>query len=265
MTTRLLILLLSLVAMPSALAIELDYERETRWAEQILPSILVGDPMWIEQPNGHKFLGIYTEAENPRGAIIIGHGRGWNPDWELYGILRMKLADQGYNTLAIQLPVLGSGAKIGDYIPTYSDAGERYDLSAKFLQDRGFADIAIVSHSLGATMANDYLIKADETAVKAWVFISILNGLQEMFRIKIPVMDVYGSDDWVVIRVGGYERKQKIMKVPGSRQAILEGAPHFFDDKEDELTQVIVDFLDSVFHARGPTSANSADQAPAER
>jgi len=108
-------------------------------------------------------------------------------------------------------------------------------------------------------MANEYLIAADETAVKAWVFISILNGLQEMFRIKIPVMDVYGSEDWVITQVGGYERKQQIMKVPGSRQAILKDAPHFFEDKEEELTQVIVDFLDSIFHGKGQTSAKSAE------
>jgi pimeloyl-ACP methyl ester carboxylesterase len=265
MTTRLLVFICFIVAMPPALAYDLDYERETRWAEQVLPSILVGDPLWIEQPNGHKFLAIYTEAENPRGAIIVGHGRGWNPDFELYGMLRMKLSDEGYNTLAIQLPVLGPGAKVGDYIPTYSDASERYDLSAKFLQDRGFEDIAIVSHSLGATMANEYLIAVDETAVKAWVFISIINGLQEMFRIKIPVMDVYGSEDWVITQVGGYERKQQIMKVPGSRQAVLKDAPHFFEGKEDELIQVIVDFLDSVFHAEGQTSAISAGQVPVER
>ncbi|MGD2140020.1 MAG: DUF3530 family protein [Burkholderiales bacterium] len=247
---QLLVLFSTALMLPSAFAIEMDYERENRWAEQILPSVLVGDPVWIEQANGHKFLGLYTEAENPRGAIIVGHGRGWNPDFELYGILRMKLADAGYTTLAIQLPVLGPGAKVGDYIPTYEDSSERYDLAAKYLQKRGFNDIAIVSHSLGATMANQYLIDTEETPVKAWVFISIINGLQEMFRIKIPVMDVYGSEDWVITQVGGYERKQQIMKVSGSRQAIIKDAPHFFEGKEDELTQVIVDFLDSVFHGK---------------
>lgn len=267
MITRLLILfaLLGTAAWSSgpaflvspAYAIDLDYERENRWADQVLPSILVGDPVWIEQPNGHKFLAIYTEVENPRGAIIIGHGRGWNPDFELYGTLRMKLADQGYNTLAIQLPVLGPGAKVGDYIPTYEDASERYDLSARYLNEKGFDDIAIVSHSLGATMANQYLITVDETLVKAWVFISIINGLQEMFRIKIPVMDVYGSEDWVITQVGGYERKKQILKVPGSRQVVLQDAPHFFEGKEDELTGEIVDFLDSVFHGTGQTVESS--------
>jgi len=264
MTNRILAPLLALVLaglfLPTALAIDLDYERETRWAEQILPSILVGDPVWIEQPNGHKFLAIYTEAEKPRGAIIVGHGRGWNPDFELYGILRMKLAEAGYTTLAIQLPVLGPGAKVGDYIPTYDDAAQRYDLAAHFLQKKGFKDIAIVSHSLGSTMANQYLIRSDNTPIKAWVFISIINGLQEMFRIKIPVMDVYGSEDWVITQVGGYERKQQIMKVPGSRQVVIKDAPHFFEGKEDELTQVVVDFLDSIFHGKGQKSAESSTQ-----
>ncbi len=240
----------------AALAIDLDYERENRWAEQVLPSILVGDPVWIEQANGHKYLAIYTEADDPRGAIIVGHGRGWNPDFELYGILRMKLAEQGYTTLAIQLPVLGSGAKVGDYIPTYDDAGERYELAARFLMGKGYEDVAIVSHSLGATMANEYLIRSEETPIKAWVFISIINGLQEMFRIKIPVMDVYGSEDWVITQVGGYERKQQIVKVPGSRQVVLQDAPHFFEGKEDELTAAIVDFLDSVFHGQGRAAKN---------
>ena len=70
--------------------VEPDYEREKRWADQIVPSILEGEIIWLEQINSHKFLGIFMEADNPKGAIIIGHGRGWNPDWELYGILRLN-------------------------------------------------------------------------------------------------------------------------------------------------------------------------------
>ncbi|MGH8679071.1 MAG: alpha/beta hydrolase [Burkholderiales bacterium] len=246
MIRKLLLVLALSISMPTFGA---DYEREQRWAEQILPAILVGEPTWIKQSNGHAFLAIYTEAKNARGATIVGHGRGWNPDFELYSMLRMKIAEQGYTTLAIQLPVLGPGAKVGDYIPTYPDAAERYDLAARYLADKGYKDIAIVSHSLGATMANQYLIKTDKTPVKAWVFISIINGLEEMFRIKIPVLDVYGSKDWEVTQVGGYERKRQIEKVPGSDQIVLQDAPHFFEGKEDELVKVIVDFLDQRFHS----------------
>ncbi|MDA1331077.1 MAG: DUF3530 domain-containing protein [Proteobacteria bacterium] len=224
-----------------------DYEREKNWADQIIPSIIVGNPVWIEQSNEHKFLGIYTEAENPKGAVIIAHGRGWNPDFELYGMLRVLLAESGYSTLSIQMPILGGGAKVGDYLPTYPEAFHRFDLAAQFLNEKGFDNISIVSHSLGATMANHYLITVDETLVNSWVFISILNGLQEMFRIKIPVMDVFASDDWEVTVVGGYERKQQIVKVPGSTQVIIQNALHFFERREETLVSEIAQFLDSIY------------------
>ena len=234
-----------------------DYSREKRWADQILPGLMIGDAVWLQQKNGHKFLTLYTPAEKPRGAVILAHGRGWSPDYELYGMLRVKLAERGYTTLAIQLPVLGGGAKIGDYIPTYPDAAERFELAANFLTDKGYKNIAIVSHSLGATMANQYLIKADKTPVRAWVFISIINGLEEMFRIKIPVLDVFGSKDWEITQVGAYERKKQIDKVPGSEQVVMKDALHFFEGREDDLAELVTGFLDRVFHKGNATAAAS--------
>jgi pimeloyl-ACP methyl ester carboxylesterase len=232
-----------------------DYEREQRWADQILPSVMVGDVVWLQQKNGHKFLALYTEAKNARGAAIVAHGRGWSPDYELYGILRTKLAEAGYTTLAIQLPVLGGGAKIGDYLPTYPDARERFQIAADYLKAKGYRNVAIVSHSLGATMANQYLIDTEDKTVKAWVFVGIINGLEEMFRIKIPVLDVFGGKDWEVTQVGAYERRKQIMKIKGSDQIIVPDALHFFEGKEDELTAIIVRFLDQVFHNGNPTAA----------
>jgi pimeloyl-ACP methyl ester carboxylesterase len=225
-----------------------DYEREKRWSDQIVPSLMVGDAVWLTQKEGHKFLSLYTEAKNARGAVILAHGRGWSPDYELYGMLRTKIAEQGYTTLAIQLPVLGGGAKIGDYIPTYSDAAERFQLAADYLKAKGYKNIAIVSHSLGATMANQYLINTNDKTVRAWVFIGIINGLEEMFRIKIPVLDVFGSKDWEITQVGAYERKKQIMKIKGSDQIVVPEALHFFEGREDELTRIVVTFLDQVFH-----------------
>jgi len=239
----------------SGLAWGQDYEREQRWADQILPSLMVGEPVWLGQKNGHKFLTLYTEAKNARGAAIVAHGRGWSPDYELYGTLRSKLAEAGYTTLSIQLPVLGGGAKIGDYLPTYPEARERFQLAADWLKAKGYKNIAIVSHSLGATMANQYLIDTDDKTVKAWVFIGIINGLEEMFRIKIPVLDVFGSKDWEVTMVGAYERRKQIMKIKGSDQIVVPDALHFFEGKEDELTKLVVTFLDQVFHNGDPTAA----------
>ena len=227
-----------------------DYAREKRWADEIQKSLMVGEAVWLEQKNGHRFLSLYTESKNPRGAVVVAHGRGWSPDFELYGTLRTRLAEMGYTTLSIQLPVLPSTAILGLYIPLYPDARERFQLAVDFLKAKGHRHIGIVSHSLGATMANQYLIRTDETAVSAWVFIGILQGLEEVYRIKIPVLDVYGSNDWTVTMWGAPERKAQIERIPGSAQVEVPDAKHFFEDKEEELLRVVVAFLDRSFGAK---------------
>ena len=108
-----------------------DYEKERRWADDILPTLLVGKAEWLQQKNGHRFLSLYTEAKAAKGAVIIAHGRGWSPDFELYGTLRTRLAEEGYTTLSIQLPVLPSTAILGLYVPLYPDARERFQLPSQ--------------------------------------------------------------------------------------------------------------------------------------
>jgi pimeloyl-ACP methyl ester carboxylesterase len=235
-----------LLAFACSTAAAQDYEREARWAQETLATLVDGEAVRIAQTSGHRFLGLWMPAKESRGALIIAHGRGWAPDHDLYGALRVSLAEAGYSTLSIQMPVLPGTAKIGDYIPTYGDAAERLDRAADWLRARGHARLAIVSHSLGATMANHYLITRAEIKVNAWVFIGIINGLEDMFRIKIPVLDVYGSRDWSVTIVGADERRKQFQKISGSQQVVVEGAEHFFEDKRNELTQIIVRFLDRV-------------------
>ncbi len=221
-----------------------DYAKEKRWADDILPTLMVGDAVWLEQKNGHRFLSLFVDDKSPKGAIIIAHGRGWSPDFELYGTLRTRLADEGYATLSIQLPVLPSTAILGLYVPLYPDARERFQLAVDFLKAKGYTNIAIVSHSLGATMANQYLIRTDDTTVKAWVFIGILQGLEEMYRIKIPTLDIYGSNDWTVTMWGAPEREKQLKEHPGSGQVMVPGAKHFFEGREEELVKIITGFLD---------------------
>ena len=123
----------------------------------------------------------------------------------------------------------------------------RYDLSAQWLINNGYdGKVAIVSHSLGATMANQYLITHDDPKIDAWVFISIINGLQEMFRIKIPVCDIFGSKDWVITRVGAYERKQKFSKTMVLCKLKSRMDCTFFEGTEDDLSFAIVTFLNSI-------------------
>lgn len=227
-----------------------DYEREARWATDTLATLIQGEAVRIAQKNGHRFLALYTPAKTPRGAAIVAHGRGWGPDVDLYGELRGRLAEAGWSTLSIQLPVLPGTAKIADYRDIFPDSRERFAAAIDWLRERQHARVAIVSHSLGATMANDYLIRNADGKVGAWVFISILNGLEDMFRIQIPVLDIYAEHDWDVIITGADERARQIARVPGSQQFMLRGAQHFFEGRREELATLIVRFLDRAFAAR---------------
>jgi pimeloyl-ACP methyl ester carboxylesterase len=71
-----------------------------------------------------------------------------------------------------------------------------------------------------------------------------------MYRIKIPVLDVFGERDWDVTRWGAEERKAQIDRVPGSKQVIVPKATHFFEGQEEELLKLIAGFLDDVFLTR---------------
>src|SRR3954471_13134700 len=77
-----------------ALVLRSDDARERRWAEEIVPTLLVGDAVWLQAPGaGRKFLAILTEPKKPRGAIVLVHGLGVNPDYGVIGSLRTQLAD----------------------------------------------------------------------------------------------------------------------------------------------------------------------------
>jgi pimeloyl-ACP methyl ester carboxylesterase len=182
--------------------------------------------------------------------VLVVHGRGWAPDFELYGALRTQIAEAGWSTLSIQMPVLAGTAKLGDYVDIYPDAIERIKLAVDWLHAKDFERVAIVSHSLGATMANQYLIRASDGKVGAWVFLSILNGLEDMFRLRIPVLDLFADGDWEVIRVGADERRKQIERIRGSRQVMVRNSDHFYEDHRPEVVALVVDFLDQAFTAR---------------
>lgn len=145
---RFFVFILALFSL-SASALSADYGREKRWADEVLPAILDGDVIWLEQASGHKFLGLFLNPAQARGAVIVVHGMGVHPDWGINGPMRAKLAEQGYATLSIQLPVQAAEARPGDYVETFPEAAERIAKATAWLQGKGFSKVAIVSHSWG--------------------------------------------------------------------------------------------------------------------
>jgi pimeloyl-ACP methyl ester carboxylesterase len=233
---------LMVAALVTAQAGASDYAREKKWADEILPAVLVGDPVWLDGPGGHKFLGLYTEAANAKGAVILGHGIGVHPDWGLIGMLRQSLADRGYTTLSIQFPVLAAEAKSEDYAPTFDAAAARLAKATDFLKQKGYGRIAIVSHSLGCPMSYRYLSGMPDPAIRTWVALSS-PGAEDWSKLKLPVLDLYGQNDLPVVLKNAKTRASHL-KQPGSAQQQLPNADHFFEGQDAALLEAVSAYLD---------------------
>ncbi len=103
-----------------------DYAREERWAQEIAPAIVVGDAVYLSTPSRPRVFAILTQPPGtPKGGAVIVHGLGVHPDWGLNGGIRTRLAEAGFVTLSVQMPVLAAGATRDDYRATLPEAGER--------------------------------------------------------------------------------------------------------------------------------------------
>jgi pimeloyl-ACP methyl ester carboxylesterase len=198
----------------------------------------------FELASGRRFLGIYAASAAGAPGVIVVHGLGVHPDWNLINAPRSQLADQGYATLSVQMPVLESGAPADRYGPVFPEAAERLSSAVRFLRAKGHRKIAIVSHSLGARMSDYYLEHAKEPGVDAWVSIGIPRLYTQPERFRVPVLDIYGERDFPAVRDNAAERAERLRRVRGSAQIEVPAADHFFAGQEAVLVRHVKLFLD---------------------
>ena len=247
-------LLLGSAALPVA-ATNSDTGKEARWAEQVIDGLLDGDEVWLVDDTGHEFLGILTEAEaDSRRSVILLHGIGVHPNWpDVIYPLRQGLLEQGITTLSLQMPILANDAEEIDYVPLLAEVPGRINAALKFLKDNGYSDVTLVGHSLGALMAVFYLSRSDDTAVSSLVIIGMGAGpvdnqnIKALETIKMPVLDLYGSEDLEQVLNSVELRRAAGATGPGSRyrQTRVEGAGHFFQEYEDALLQNVYEWIET--------------------
>jgi pimeloyl-ACP methyl ester carboxylesterase len=222
-----------------------DYAREKRWADEITPGLVVGDAVYLTQKSGHKFLAIYTAVAPPRAAVITVHGSGVHPDWALIGVLRSQLAEHGYATLSVQMPVLAADATADAYLPLFPDAADRLQAAVAFLKAKGHRKIAIASHSLGSRMSNFFLVGTPDHGVAAWISIGVGSGeFTEPGKLRLPVLDIYGERDFPQVLQQADARAAVLKTLKGSAQIEVAGADHFFAGHEGELVKQVRQYLD---------------------
>lgn len=221
-----------------------DFEREARWRAEVVPGLVVGEAVDIPGPGGRAFLGLLTE---PTGAdpakttlLVLVHGIGAHPDHGIIGRLRMDLADKGYATLAIQMPVLASDAPAEHYEALFGNAAERVANAASWARHKDYGDLVLVSHSLGGQMSNAYFDRTPTPGFRAWVALGMGAPYTAKFAQKplVAVIDIYGERDLEPVLTSAPAR-ERVATASGGQQRRIVGADHFYAGREAELIALV--------------------------
>ena len=228
-----------------------DLAKEQRWADQTVDSIMDGEAVWLISGD-LKILSIFTEAEEESDkAIIVVHGTGIHPNWDqVVKPVRVEMTTHGWNTLSIQMPILANEATYDDYVPLYPEVPARLKAAEDYLLSQGIKNIVVVAHSQGSTMSAYYLANNNHK-VKAFVAIGMqatqkdmdINAATSLKAIDIPVLDLYGSKDLPGVLETVNKKKDASSHNKAYQQQVINGAEHFFDDKNEELIEAINNWL----------------------
>jgi pimeloyl-ACP methyl ester carboxylesterase len=235
---------------------EPDYAREDRMIAEIEDAVMDGDVEYLPLKGDKEVFSIYMEpdVDKPKGGVIILHSRGYHANWSsTIKPLRVGLAEKGWHTLSVQMPVLEKSAKYYDYVSVFPYSHERIDAALSFYKQRGVDNVILVSHGCGAHMSMSYFDKYGDEKINAYVGIGMgatdyKQKVIKRFPLDImlkPVLDVYGENDFPgVIRLS--ESRQNLMDVAANTkraQMVIKGADHYY--KENGTAQVLTNTIDA--------------------
>ena len=233
-----------------------DFERETRMINEIEDSVMDGDVEYLPLKDDKEVFSIYMEpdADTPKGGVIILHSRGYHANWSnAIKPLRIGLAEKGWHTLSVQMPVLDKNAKYYDYVPIFPYAHERIDAALSFYKQRGIDNVVLIGHGCGAHMSMSYIDKYGDEKISAYVGIGMgaTDYKQKIVKefpldkMLTPVLDVFAENDFPgVIRLS--ESRQDLMDVAAnakSAQMVIKGADHYY--KENGTAQALTNTIDA--------------------
>ncbi len=255
-TIRVVAFTLAAVLSGAAHGVGPDFAREQRLADEIVDMIFDGEVEWLEA-GGREFLGIHTEADDSRAAVLILHGRGFHPDWaDAVNPLRVGLVGRGYSTLSLQMPVLDKEAKYYDYVEIFHHAYPRIEAGIEFLRAAGHDRVVLLAHSCGVHMAMAWIRERGDVEIDAFVGLGMgATDYQQPMRrpfpldaMRVPVLDLYGSDEYPAVIRKAPERRAMIEAAGhgASRQLVLAGADHYFRNRGAELVDAVAAWLDGL-------------------
>lgn len=233
--------------------------REMQYAEEIQASFSVGKITWLEV-KGKPFLALYTETEKKEslGTAIILHPMDGHPNQKkIIKPLRTYLPQHQWATLALQMPVLGVGAKDDEYYLLFDDAKNRIQSAIDYLFAAKVKNIVLIGYGLGGTMATYYLNEnVAETKVKAIATISLsvpknkqknVQVLEFLNNIKQPFLDIFAEFDSPEVKDSARQRRIAAKENLAFRQFEVKGEGHLFQHDEGLVVKRVYSWINRMF------------------
>ena len=215
----------------------------------ILFSLLTGCASGAKHKNYDLPYNAYLDGKNSKVAVILCHGRGHHPTWDVVDPLRKGIHKElGFHTLSIQMPV---GGDWREYIHYFDEAYQRIQISIDYLtKEKGVTHIYLMGHSMGARMASAFLVQDKRNQITGFIGAGVVGGgdgpLDANSNVisvsdRLPIIDVVANGD-VKDRFDA-EYRRNLISSKHYTQVTIDSADHRFSGYEDELLSSAVSWL----------------------
>jgi hypothetical protein len=225
-----------------------DIQNEQYWKRTISENLKIGEPIELkagEQP----FFGIYTKQNRlkQRGSAIIIHGKAEHPNWnEVIRPLRTQLADYGWNTLSIQMPIRNKPLKTKEDIEKFNQQGTlRLDNTLVYLKDKKTPSIFLITHGENAEIALSYIKDNPKHIIDGLVFVSMplkmahkQKSIELLELLVLPVLDIYAGKDLETVTLTAKERHSAAKR--GGNADYLQQCINNADFSYDNQVQTLI-------------------------
>ncbi len=248
-TTLTLFLLVLIAWQPTQAS---NFVRESHIAKHIKENINGGEIVELNAGT-RKFLAIYRESVLPltQGGVIILHDINQNPDSPgIIRTLRNDLIESGWDTLSVQMPVTDMHAHRDRHYNLLPIGMARIGAAANFFAQKNNFNIGVVAHGFGANHAVQYLADAPAETIKGVILIGMdsenKETLENLKKIKLPLLDIYGSEDLPKVIDTAHKRQRAVASSAGNlqyQQYRQIGADHYFNGLTHTLANVVSSWL----------------------
>jgi len=185
-----------------------NYLYEFEFSEALKKQIPDKQFVWLDTGTKRDTLSLLIKSQSPKakGAVIILPEIGHHPDWpNVIHDLRYKLAQYGWATLSVQMPVDVNLNNKQAYEDVYQTVKDRTIAAIKYIQANSPDFIVLLGRGKSANFAIRYIAETQNLeqatqAAHALVFISAFDSKHlkisdYMKSIATPMLDIYAEKD----------------------------------------------------------------------